>query len=67
MNKGSQHNWMTEKYCALFKYENEIKLVEIIYLQLFSSLKWDGVWKKGTSWAGPCPLMPGDKREFDQV
>ena len=30
-------------------------LVEMIYLKPFSSLKWDGVYKKGTSWAGPRP------------
>ena len=29
------------------------KLFEIIDLQLFSSLKLDDVYKKGTSWAGP--------------
>ena len=28
-------------------------LVEIIDLQLCSSLKWDGVYTKGVSWAGP--------------
>ena len=27
---------------------------EIIDLKLCSSLKWDGVWNKGTSWYGPC-------------
>ena len=29
------------------------KWVDIIDLKFFSSLKWDGVYKKGTSWAGP--------------
>ena len=30
------------------------KLVEIFNLKICSSLKWDGVWNKGTSWYGPC-------------
>ena len=30
--------------------------VEIIDLKYCSSLKWDGVDKKGTSWAGTCLL-----------
>ena len=33
-------------------------LVEIIDLQICSSLKLDGVYKKGTSWAGPRPIYP---------
>ena len=44
---------MTKLCHALFKYENLKKLVEIIDLQLVSSLKLDGVWGKGTSWVGP--------------
>ena len=42
----------------------KVKSAEIINLQLCSSLKWEHVYKKGASWAGPCilwnrPLMPG--------
>ena len=44
---------MTEKWRALFKYENETKLVETIDLQLCISLKLDGMYKKGASWYGP--------------
>ena len=38
---------MTEQCRALFKYKNEEKSVEIIDLQIFNSLKWDGVYKRG--------------------
>ena len=36
---GSRHNSMTEICCAIFKYKNEIKSVEIIDLKFGSSLK----------------------------
>ena len=46
-----------KKLCrALFKYENKIKLVWKINIQLFISLKWVPVYKKVTSWDGPRPL-----------
>ena len=53
-NKISQDTiqWLT----CVVQYLNmkmKVKLVEIIDLKRFSSLKWDGVWKKGTSWDGP--------------
>ena len=38
-NIDSRHNLVTEMCLALFKYENEIKYVEIIDLKLGSSLK----------------------------
>ena len=49
----SPHNSMNEKCCALFRYENDRYIIEITDLQLFISPKWDGVYKKGTSCAGP--------------
>ena len=44
---------MTKLCRELFKYGNKIKLVEKINAQLFSSLKWEPVWKNVTSWSGP--------------
>ena len=41
---------------ALFKCKNEKKSVKIIDLELCSSLKWDSVYRKGTSWAGPIQM-----------
>ena len=46
-------NSMTKLCRALFEHENKIKLVAKICVQLFSSLKWDPVYKKVMSWAGP--------------
>ena len=43
LEKTSQHNSMTKLFCALFNYENEGTLVEIVDLKICSSLKLNGV------------------------
>ena len=48
------HNSMTKLCCALSKYKNETKPIEIIDLQHCSSLKLYEMQEKGTSWDGPC-------------
>ena len=49
---------MTENVVKYLNMTIKDKLVEIIYLQLCSLIKWDGVYKKGTSWEGPRPYVP---------
>ena len=44
---------INESSRAIFKYENEIKSVEIIDLKLGRSLNLDHVYKKEMYWSGP--------------
>ena len=44
---------MTENIVHYLNNKMKNILVEIIDLQFFTLLKWDGAYKKGLSWDGP--------------